>query len=133
MNQELMRPGRSIEVPGVSHGKAPIPMAARVGPLLMSSAIIGKDPQTDAFPADPLQQIPLAFSNLRTVLANGGATPAHVVHLSVHLSDNTLRDEVNKEWLKLFPDVADRPARHVLPATLQHGMVVQLEVVAYVT
>ena len=43
-----------------------------------------------------------------------------------------MRDAINAEWLALFPDPHDRPARHILVYELQHGMVVQLEVTAFV-
>jgi predicted dehydrogenase len=43
---------RSIEVEGVSHGAAPIPMGARVGNMIFSSGIMGKDPATDKLPED---------------------------------------------------------------------------------
>lgn len=128
MNQQLPR---SIDIAGVTHGKAPIPMGARVGPLLMSSAILGKDASTDALPADPLDQVKLAFSNLAAFLRCGGATWQDVVRLGVTVSDNALRDAVNAQWLEYFPDARDRPARHIVQAALQHGMVIQLEVTAY--
>ena len=45
------RPKRSLHVPNVGH-KAPIPLGARVGNLICSSGIIGKDPANGALPAD---------------------------------------------------------------------------------
>jgi 2-iminobutanoate/2-iminopropanoate deaminase len=43
-----------------------------------------------------------------------------------------LRDELNLNWLAAFPDPDDRPARHVAVQPLQHGMAVQLEIIAVV-
>lgn len=37
---------------------------------------------------------------------------------------------MNEEWLKLFPDPEDRPARHTDNHELQRNMLIQLEVVA---
>ena len=122
---------RSIHVPLVGH-KAPIPLAARVGPLLASSGIAGKDPATGALPADGEAQVRHAFANLRAVLAAGGGTLADVVKLSITVSDDSLRDAINSQWLDCFPDPDDRPARHVVVHPLQHGMQLQLELLAFV-
>ena len=54
---------RSIHVPNIGH-KAPIPLGARVGNVICSSGIAGKDPATGALPAEggvvpgrPLQRL----------------------------------------------------------------------------
>lgn len=122
---------RSIDVPGASHN-APIPAGARVGPLLCSSGISGKDPVTGQLPADPAAQVKSAFANLQALLTAGGAKLSDVVKLTVYVKDNAVRDAINAEWLALFPDPHDRPARHILVYELQHGMAVQLEVTAFV-
>ena len=36
------------------------------------------------------------------------------------------------EWLACFPDPDDRPARHIVVHDLQHGMWLQLEVIAVI-
>ena len=127
----MNRPYRSIDVPGASH-KAPIPAAARVGNILCSSAISGKDAATGVLPADAGAQARLAFANLRALLAAGGATLADVVKLAVTITDNTVREAINTEWLACFPDPHDRPARHITVHELQHGMWLQLEVMAVI-
>lgn len=123
---------RSLEVPGVSHGKAPIPMGARVGNTLYSSGIPGVDASTGKLGADAQQQAAFAFANMRSLLAAGGATLDDVVRLTVYLKDDTGREHVNAEWLQCFPDPHNRPARHTLMYDLQHGMLLQLEVVAVI-
>jgi 2-iminobutanoate/2-iminopropanoate deaminase len=121
--------GRSIDLPGASHN-APIPAGARVGNILCSSAIAGKDAATGQLPEDMATQTRLAFANLRALLAAGGATLADVVKLSVTIRDNAVRDAINSEWAACFPDPHDRPARHITVHPLQHGMFLQLEVMA---
>lgn len=122
---------RSIDLPGASHN-APIPAAARVGNVLCSSAIAGKDAATGQLPPDVATQARHAFANLRAVLAAGGATLADVVKLTVAIKDNAVREAINAEWLACFPDPHDRPARHILVHDLQHGMWLQLEVMAVI-
>ena len=124
---------RSIEVEGVTHGKAPIPMGARVGNTLYSSGIPGVDPATGSLGPDAASQARLAFRNLRALLANAGARLDDVVRMTVYLKDNAAREHVNAEWLECFPDPHDRPARHTLVHDLPGGMLVQLEVVAILT
>jgi 2-iminobutanoate/2-iminopropanoate deaminase len=123
---------RSLHVAGVTHN-APIPMGARVGNVIYSSGIAGKDPATGKLPSDGAAQAHFAFRNLQTLLANGGATLDHVVRMTVYVKDNALRDAVNTEWEACFPDPDDRPARHTLVYDLQGGMLLQLEIVAVIS
>lgn len=122
---------RSIHVAGASHS-APIPSAARVGPVLCTSAIPGKDPVTGDLPPDGASQARNVFANLRAVLQAGGADLQQVVKLSVTIKDNSVREAVNAEWLACFPDPDDRPARHITVHDLQHGMWLQVEAMAVI-
>ena len=124
-------PSRSIEVPGASHN-APIPAGGRVGNVLCSSAISGKDAATGLLPPDAATQAELAFVNLKSLLQAGGATLSDVVKLTVYIKDNSVRDAINAQWLACFPDPHDRPARHTLVYDLQHGMWLQLEAMAVI-
>lgn len=128
----MPRPPRSIQVPGASHN-APIPAAARVGPLLCTSAVSGKDAATGELPPDAASQARHAFANLKAVLEAGGASMQDVVKFSVAIKDNAVREPLNAEWLACFPDAHDRPARHIVVQDLQHGMWLQIEVMAFVS
>ena len=128
----MSRPPRSINVPGASH-KAPIPAAARVGHILCTSAVSGKDPVSGELPADIQTQARNTFANLRAVLAAGGASLDDVVKFSVTIKDNAAREAVNAQWLAAFPDPHDRPARHIVVADLQHGMQLQIEAMAVIS
>lgn len=128
----MSRPPRSIHTAGASH-KAPIPAAARVGPILCTSAVSGKDPLSGELPADIETQARNTFANLRAVLAAGGASLDNVVKFSVTIKDNAAREAVNAQWLAAFPDPHDRPARHIVVADLQHGMQLQIEVMAVIS
>lgn len=124
---------RSIEVEGLHHGGVPIPMAARVGPLLVSSSILGQDPATGELPDDVAAQVALVFANLRRVLEAGGARTDHVAKLTFWVRDRSARAAIDEQWLAMFPDPADRPARHTVPGDLPPAFSVQCEVIAYVT
>jgi 2-iminobutanoate/2-iminopropanoate deaminase len=118
-----------FEVPGVSHS-APIPMGVKIGNLLFSSAVMGEDPETHSLPPEPERQAELVFSNLRTLMTNAGGATDDIAHMTVFLKDLAYRDHVNNEWLKMFPDEDDRPARHAVQADLPRGMLIQVEIIA---
>jgi 2-iminobutanoate/2-iminopropanoate deaminase len=107
-------------------------MAARVGPVFRSSGIMGADPGTSQLPDDPARQVDLVFANALALLDVAGVELDQVVHVEVLLADNKYRDAVNEQWISLFPDPRDRPARHTSVRDLPGGMVVQLCVEAFV-
>ena len=119
---------RVLGVPGIEH-QNPIPQAVEIGGLVFSSAIFGEDPETGELPDDPARQTELAFRHMRTILEQAGTGPEAVAKLTVLLGDDD-RSHVNREWLAMFPDEADRPARHTVRTDLRRGMLVQLEFIA---
>ena len=123
---------QSYEIPGIDHGAAPIPMAARVGASFQTSGIMGKDPSTNELPAEGPRQVEFVFANSRTLLDLAGVALDQVTFVEVFLADNDLRGEVNKHWLSWYPDEHDRPARHTTVRDLPGGMVVQLRLQAHV-
>jgi 2-iminobutanoate/2-iminopropanoate deaminase len=127
------RVGRSIEIEGITHGHAPIPMGARVGNMIYSSGIMGKNPANDTLPSDAPSQSKFMFVNLQSLHVNAGASLKNVVHVKAYIKDNTYRDALNEEWLKCFPDPLDRPARHTMVSDLPGGMLMQIEIVAVIT
>ena len=103
---------KSIEVEGFSHGANPIPAASRVGNVVMTGGINGQDPSTGKVPDDQAAQVGLAFANLAKIIEAAGATMESIVKLSISVKTFELRDEINVQWLKRFPDEHSRPARH---------------------
>ena len=124
---------RSIELEGLHHGGTPIPLASRVGPLLISSGVLGQDPATGQIPADVGEQVALVFANVRRILAAGGAGVGDVAKLTFHVRDRSARAAIDEHWLAMFPDPASRPARQTLPTDLPPAFSVQCEVIALVT
>lgn len=120
---------RVLGVPGISH-QNPIPQAVEIGGLVFSSAVFGEDPETGEIPPDPARQVELVFSHIRTMLEQAGAGPEAIAKMTVYLQDDAHREHVNREWLKMFPDEDDRPARHTVRTDLRRGMLVQCDFVA---
>jgi 2-iminobutanoate/2-iminopropanoate deaminase len=112
-----------IELPDVKH-KAPIPTAVVIDNVLASSAVFGADPANGELPEAAADEIANVFANIRKILKMAGATSDDVLRMDVLLRDSDCRDIVNKQWLAMFPDENDRPARHItvvgnLPARAQ--------------
>ncbi len=106
-------------------------MGVRIGPMVFSSGIMGQDPETHQVPKDdPEKQAQLMFQHVQTLVEQAGGTTADIAHMTVFLKDNAYREHVNREWLKMFPDEHDRPARHTLLWDLPGQMLVQCEIVA---
>ncbi len=57
MEDAMTRKRQVLVVPGVPRHHAPIPTAVKVGGLLFSSAVGGKDPETGTTPPEPERQI----------------------------------------------------------------------------
>ena len=124
----------SIEVEGFSHGANPIPAASRVGNIVMTGGISGQDPVTGKVPEDQAAQVALAFANLEKIIKGAGATLADVVKVGVSVKSFAMRDEINTQWLKYFPDEHSRPARHVTQYDHFGGTTaIQLEATAVIT
>ena len=120
---------KSIEVKGLEHN-APIPLGCRIGPILATSGIGGKDPASGKLPPEPERQAFHCFDNLKRILAAGGLDLGDVVKLTVFVVDEAHRDVINKFWNECYPDARQRPARHTLVAPLRGGQLMQLEALA---
>jgi 2-iminobutanoate/2-iminopropanoate deaminase len=125
----MSTPRRVLGVPRIEHTN-PIPQAVEIGGLVFSSAVFGADPETGELPPDPARQAELCFRHVRTLLEQAGGTPTQIARMSVYLADDAYREHVNREWLAMFPDENDRPARHTTRTDLRRGMLLQLEFVA---
>lgn len=124
---------RSIVVEGFNHGQQPIPAASRVGPLVMTGGVHGLDPATGKLPDGVEDQARLMFENLARIMAAAGGTMATIARMTVYVKVPDARAAVNVEWLRAFPDPADRPARHTLVnETLPANMLVQCDATAWV-
>ena len=123
---------QTYHVAGFSHAN-PIPAAARVGPLLMSGLVNGTDPATGKLAEGLEAQCACMFQQVRNVLAAAGGTPDQLVRMTVWLKDRSQRGPLNEQWLAMFPNADDRPARLSLEATgLTAGILVQCEITAYI-
>lgn len=99
-----------IQLPGIPHN-APLPTGARIGNIVVSSAISGRDPQTHEFAEDSNRQAEALFHNVRTFMEKAGGTAENIIHMTIYLRDQKYNDAINREWVRMFPDENNRPAR----------------------
>ena len=120
---------KSILIDKIGHS-APIPLACRVGPLLATSGVMGRDSETGEMPGDAAGQVANCFRNLKLILAEADMDLGDVVRFTFYVKHEEDRGAVNPVWLEHYPDPAKRPARHVQVMDLRGAVLVQLEVLA---
>src|SRR4051812_49201180 len=122
---------KSIHIGEFKHAN-PIPNACRIGNLLMSGVILGRDPATGKMPEKIEDQCANMFGHMKAIVEAGGGTTDDIIKMTVWLQDRTQRAPVNVEWLKMFPDEHSRPARHALQMDMENGALVQCDFTAVI-
>ena len=105
---------QSIYVEGFAHGN-PIPAGCRIGNLLMTGVISGKDARTGKRPETLEAECAAVFEHVREIVAAAGMTTGDIIKMTVWLKDPSDRTALNVEWVRMFPDREHRPARMVMP------------------
>jgi len=119
----------SIEIAGFAHAN-PVPAACRIGPFLFTGVLTGRDPVTTQMPASLEAQCANVFAHMREVVAAVGGSTDDIVKITFWVADYRDRDALNREWLRMFPDAASRPARQVMAATLDGGALIHADLIA---
>jgi enamine deaminase RidA (YjgF/YER057c/UK114 family) len=102
---------RSIHIESFQHSN-PIPAACRIGPMIASSVIIGRNPGATVVPDDVESQIANLFSHMDEMLRAAGAGWEHVIKIDFSVPSLDDRAAINGPFLERFPDPDSRPARH---------------------
>ena len=103
---------KSIHIEGLSHLTA-IPVATRIGPLVISSVIAPFDPGTRTVPTAIDAQVANIFPHVAAMLKAAGAGWDHVAKMEFWLPDPAAgRTALEAPWLERFPDESSRPSRH---------------------
>ena len=120
---------RSIEIEGFRH-KNPIPAACRLGNMLMTGIITGTDPATGKLAETLEAQCANIFRHVRAIMTAAGGSTDDIIKMNVWMADRSRRDVLNAEWIKMFPDPGDRPARHTSQASLEGGQLIVCDITA---
>ena len=121
---------RAINSDRAAQHHNPVPNAAILRGLLVTSSILGKRLDSDEYPADRGEQTALVFRYLEAILDDAGATSQDVIKLDLYFADKADRALANEHWLRLWPDPAHRPARQAHQAVLPDGCCLQIVAMA---
>ena len=121
---------RAINSDRAAQHHNPVPNAAILRGLLVTSSILGKRLDSDEYPADRGEQTALVFHYLEAILDEAGATSQDVIKLDLYFADKADRALANEHWLRLWPDPAHRPARQAHQAVLPDGCCLQIVAMA---
>lgn len=102
---------KSIFIDGFVH-KNPIPNASRIGNIVMSGVIFGRDSATNQIGDTISDQCALVFKHMKDTVEAAGGTTENILKVNFYLKDPSNRKALNEEWVKMFPDETSRPARH---------------------
>ena len=92
----------------------PIPNACRIGNIVMSSVIVGTDPETGELPPTLAEQTVNMFAHMRGIAEAAGGSIRDIIKMTVWLKDLNDRKALNEQWLAMYPNPDERPARHAL-------------------
>jgi len=104
-------PRQVVQVPGRTRAHSPVPEGTRCGDWLFSSLLGPTNGQRGETSREDAE---LLFKRIGNLLDAAGGSPDNLVSLAVYVLDDEDRAAINGEWVKMFPDPADRPARHIL-------------------
>lgn len=119
----------SILTPGFSH-ENPVPTASRIGGLLFTGVITGRDPETREMPSRLASQCANIFTHVRSVMTKAGAGTDAIAKMTFWLAAYRDREALNEEWVRMFPDARSRPARQCMAASLDRGSLIQCDLIA---
>ena len=119
---------RSIDIAGLSH-ENPIPVASRIGPLLVSSVIMPFNPGTRDAPESLEDKVANLFTHMGAILDATGGTWNDLAKVEFFVKDIAFRSALNKPWEAKFPDPASRPAR---PTQVSPGGSISCVFTAYI-
>lgn len=121
----------SVTVDGLAH-KYPVPNACRIGNLVVSGAIHGVDRETHVMPDDLASQCSHVFANMKAIVEAAGGSTEDIIKMTVYLRDRNNRGPLNAEWVLMFPDPENRPARHSQPLLVEGPSLVQCDFMAVI-
>jgi 2-iminobutanoate/2-iminopropanoate deaminase len=83
-------------------------------------------------PLGMVQQCANMFTHIRSIVESAGGTTEDIIKMTVWMKDPSQRDVLNAEWLKMFPDEKNRPARHTMQAAGSGSSLIQCDITAVI-
>ncbi len=104
---------KNYEIPNVGHHD-PIPMGASIGRLMWSSGMSGQPPGQLDSRGSLGEQCRWAFTHLRSLTEQAGASPDNVGHVTLLVRNYDEEPEIMRHWRELFPHPDDEPTHHTM-------------------
>lgn len=123
-------PKQQIRTDKAPQPGGPYSQALRVGDFVYLAGQGGSHPETGKLGETIEEQTSQTLENIKAVLEAAGADMSNVVKSTVHLSDLSLFKRYNAVYETYFPD--PKPVRTTVGSQLLGGMLVEIDVVAYV-
>jgi 2-iminobutanoate/2-iminopropanoate deaminase len=120
---------RAIHLAGIGHGPGR-PAGSRIGNIVVSASLVGRDPESGEISSDPAEQIKQLFEMMVRFLAAADVTVDDVIRVNVTLSLPEYRELLNVEWAKYFNDEESLPTRKATIAALPGAIIAELELMA---
>lgn len=121
-----------LEIPGLAH-RDPLPMGVKAGPFVFSSVISPQDPKTgETAKGGALAQIQQNFENVKLLMEQAGGTIDDVNHLWVYMKNFDHQPAMVDEWVRMYPEEGQRPARKTLRYELGANSEIQIQATGYV-
>lgn len=113
---------KNVEIPGFAHtSSAKVPVACRIGNIIVSGGIHGSDPETGDIAETIEEQARHIFHHIRVAVESAGGSVEDIIKMNAWLANPGDRSALNAEWDRMFPDTERRPARHVQPGSFAPG------------
>jgi 2-iminobutanoate/2-iminopropanoate deaminase len=133
--QAIAVPGEKrtqLEIPGLAH-RDPLPMGVKAGPFVFSSVISPQDPKTGQnATGGALAQIKQGFENVRLLMEQAGGTVDDVNHLWVFMKNFDHQPAMVDEWVRVYPNEGERPARKTVQYELGVNTEIQIQATGYI-
>jgi 2-iminobutanoate/2-iminopropanoate deaminase len=120
--------------------KAPKPgpsisQAVRIGNLLFTEGVVGRDPQTGELASDEIRgQTRQVLNSIEAILERAGTSLRNVIKVNAYVRDITRDIEAFNEVYRDFFDPENAPARTIVQVGNFRGkVVVEIDVIAHVT
>ena len=122
------------EIEGHGHHD-PIPMGARIGNLYCSSGVSGVDPNSNdkLEPVEGIEgQAAHGLQNLVSLVESGKGIVDDIGLVTILVQDYADIPIIDKEWIKVFPNEATRPARQIMKMGVQRKNRVQYHMIGVI-
>ncbi len=101
----------SVSIPGFA---GPSPRGVRLGDVVFSGEIDGRDPATGRRSEDRRLEMRQAFDNMEAFIGAAGGAKEDLIHVFIFVRGREDQADMLDAWLEAFPEDGNRPARKAI-------------------